>query len=142
MKRPPVAGEGAEPSREEDQLNADPDFISPGYFQTLGIRLLDGRDFDERDAGHSPRVVIINRMLAERLWPGPDYEKIAPRSLREEPEELVDSLVFRFFQAPPGDKERGAFLEYARSKKGAIFTNKEIGELCHLMLSTPRYQLD
>jgi predicted permease len=70
MKRPPVAAENAEPSREEDQLNADPDFISPGYFQTLGIRLLDGRDFDERDTGHSPRVVIINRMLAERLWPG------------------------------------------------------------------------
>lgn len=82
------------------------------------------------------------RKRAEQLWPGPDYEKIAPRALRDEPEKLVDSLVFRFFQAPLGDKERGAFLEYARSKKGAIFTNKEIGELCHLMLSTPRYQLD
>ena len=79
---------------------------------------------------------------AEQRWQGPDYEKIAPRPLREDPGKLVDALVFRFFQTPPQGKEREAFIEYARSKKGAIFTNKETGELCHLMLSTPRYQLD
>jgi uncharacterized protein (DUF1800 family) len=78
---------------------------------------------------------------AERAWAGPDYDKIAPRPLREDPEKLIDSLVFRFFQVPLGAKERGTFVEYARSKKGAIFTNKETGELCHLMLSTPQYQL-
>ena len=79
--------------------------------------------------------------MAERTWAGPDFEKIAPRSLREDPEKLVDALVFRFFQAPLGKKERGTFVEYAISKKGAVFTNKEVGELCHLMLSTPHYQL-
>ena len=79
---------------------------------------------------------------AARRWEGPDFEKIAPRGLREDPEKLVDSLVFRFFQMPLSGKEREAFVEYARSKKGAVFTNKETGELCHLMLSTPRYQLD
>ena len=78
---------------------------------------------------------------AQRAWAGPDYERIAPRSLRVDPEKLVDSLVFRFFQAPLGAKERATFTEYARSKKGAVFTNKEAGELCHLMLSTPHYQL-
>ncbi|MCW1887795.1 DUF1800 domain-containing protein [Luteolibacter flavescens] len=79
---------------------------------------------------------------AQQNWDGPDYEKIAPRPLREDPEKLVDSLVQRFFQTPLGAKERGAFVEYAVSKKGAIFTNKEVGELCHLMMSTPHYQLD
>ncbi|WP_052573740.1 DUF1800 domain-containing protein [Haloferula sp. BvORR071] len=78
---------------------------------------------------------------ADRTWSGPDYEKIAPRPLREDPEKLVAALVERFFQAPLTDKERGVFVEYAISKKGAIFTNKETSELCHLMLSTPRYQL-
>ena len=82
------------------------------------------------------------RKRAEQAWAGPDFDQIAPRSLREDPEKLVDALVFRFFQAPLSGKEREAFVEYARSKKGAIFTNKETGELCHLMLSTPRYQLD
>jgi len=69
MKKPPVAAAGAAPQREEDWLNADPDFISPDYFQTLGIRLLDGRDFDSRDAANAPRVIIVNQTLARRLWP-------------------------------------------------------------------------
>ena len=74
-------------------------------------------------------------------WKGPDYEKIAPRPLREKPADLVDSLVFRFFQNPLPEKARGSFIDYATSKKGVIFTNKETAELCHLILSTPYYQL-
>ncbi len=74
-------------------------------------------------------------------WKGPDYEKIAPRPLRENPVELVDDLIFRFFQGPLPDKARDSFIAYANDKKGVIFTNKETGELCHLMLSTPYYQL-
>lgn len=74
-------------------------------------------------------------------WEGPDYERIAPRSLRNNPVELVDSLVFRFFQGPVPDKARSSFIDYATSKKGVVFTNKETAELCHLMLSTPYYQL-
>lgn len=80
-----------------------------------------------------------NRM--GRGWQGPDYEKIAPRPLRDHPADLVDSLIFRFFQNPLPDKARGSFIEYATSKKGVVFTNKETAELCHLMLSTPYYQL-
>ncbi|MEO5917452.1 MAG: DUF1800 domain-containing protein [Luteolibacter sp.] len=76
-----------------------------------------------------------------RGWKGPDYEKIAPRSLRDDPAALVDALIYRFFQSPLPDKARGSFIEYATSKKGEIFTNKETAELCHLMLSTPYYQL-
>jgi uncharacterized protein (DUF1800 family) len=78
---------------------------------------------------------------AGRGWNGPDYGKIAPRPLREKPAELVDALVFRFFQGSLPDKARGSFVEYATAKKGVIFTDKETAELCHLMLSTPYYQL-
>lgn len=76
-----------------------------------------------------------------RGWIGPDYGKIAPRPLREKPAELVDALIFRFFQGPVPEKARGSFVEYANSKKGVVFTDKETAELCHLMLSTPYYQL-
>ncbi len=76
-----------------------------------------------------------------RGWEGPDYEVLAPRPLRENPADLVDSLIFRFFQGPLPEKARGPLVEYAISKKGAIFTNKETAELCHLILSTPYYQL-
>ena len=70
MKKPPVAGEGVDTERTENLLQAEPDFISPGYFQTLGVRLLDGREFDARDTEASLRVVIVNQTLARRLWPG------------------------------------------------------------------------
>jgi len=77
----------------------------------------------------------------DRGWKGPDYETIAPRELRTRPEDLVDSLIYRFFQAPLPQKVRLSFIAYANAKSGVIFTNQEVGELCHLMLSTPYYQL-
>jgi putative ABC transport system permease protein len=43
--------------------------VSPGYFRTLGIPLLEGRDFDVRDTPASPGVVIVNETMARRYWP-------------------------------------------------------------------------
>lgn len=86
-----------------------------------------------------PRMAMTKNM--GRAWKGPDYEEIAPRALREVPHDLVDSLIFRFFQSPVPEAARKSFIEYASSKKGAVFTNTETAELCHLMLSTPYYQL-
>jgi putative ABC transport system permease protein len=45
--------------------------VSPGYFSTLGIPVLVGRDFDEQGGEH-PAGVMINRALAERYLPGED----------------------------------------------------------------------
>jgi hypothetical protein len=50
-------------------------------------------------------------------------------------------LVFRFFQGSVPAAARDSFVQYAVAKKGVIFTDKETAELCHLMLSTPYYQL-
>jgi predicted permease len=44
--------------------------ISPGYLHTVGIPLLEGRDFTPRDRSDAPPVVIVNDVLAERFWPG------------------------------------------------------------------------
>jgi predicted permease len=46
--------------------------VSNGYFKTMGIPLLAGRDFTERDNDSSEKVIIINETLARRLWPGQD----------------------------------------------------------------------
>jgi predicted permease len=45
------------------------DEIGPRLFETLGIPLLRGRDFDERDAAGGAPVAIVNRTLAAALWP-------------------------------------------------------------------------
>lgn len=44
--------------------------ISPSYFQTMGIPLLRGRFFDQRDKIDAPLVAIVNEALAESYWPG------------------------------------------------------------------------
>jgi predicted permease len=44
--------------------------VSPGYFKTMQIPILDGRDFDDRDQAKTQRVVIVNQKMAEMLWPG------------------------------------------------------------------------
>jgi predicted permease len=43
--------------------------VSPGFLRTLGISLVRGRDFDWSDDEHHPRVAILGRTLAERLFP-------------------------------------------------------------------------
>jgi putative ABC transport system permease protein len=44
--------------------------IGYGYFHTLGTRVLQGREFDERDDESAERVTVISAALAGRLWPG------------------------------------------------------------------------
>lgn len=44
--------------------------VSPGYFETLGIRLIEGRDFQESDQPGAPPVAIVNRTMAQTFWPG------------------------------------------------------------------------
>jgi predicted permease len=46
--------------------------ISPKYFETLGVKLARGREFQAEDNMAAQRVVIISRALAERFWPGED----------------------------------------------------------------------
>jgi predicted permease len=47
--------------------NANYEVVTPDYFRTVGTPLLEGRDFDERDSEDGEPVVIISRVLAERI---------------------------------------------------------------------------
>ena len=44
--------------------------VSGDYFRTLGITVLEGREFTSDDHAESAPVAVVNRTLAERLWPG------------------------------------------------------------------------
>jgi predicted permease len=46
--------------------------VSPGYLDAMQIPLLAGRHFDDRDTSDSPPVVVIDEVLAARLWPNGD----------------------------------------------------------------------
>jgi len=64
----PFNVEGQQPPRGEDPL-ADVRIVAPGYFETMGIRLLDGRFLDERDVEATPRTSVINETMARRYFP-------------------------------------------------------------------------
>ncbi len=51
---------------------ADYRIASGGYFDALGIQVLRGHVFDERDRGPANDVAVIDRALAARYWPGED----------------------------------------------------------------------
>jgi predicted permease len=65
-----VEGLGASPG--QGASSAGYNVVSPGYFGTMGISLLRGRDMGETDKQNSTRVAIINHAMAERFWPGKD----------------------------------------------------------------------
>jgi putative ABC transport system permease protein len=43
--------------------------VSPSYFETLGIKFVQGRRFDNRDRLDTPSVIIINQTMARTFWP-------------------------------------------------------------------------
>ena len=44
--------------------------VSAGYLDTLGVRVVEGRDLDETDREGAPLVAIVNETMARRFWPG------------------------------------------------------------------------
>lgn len=64
-----VRVDGLEPPAPEG-WSAGWNAVSPGYFETLRIALLAGRDFQPADSAQSERVAIVSRATAQRLFPG------------------------------------------------------------------------
>ncbi len=65
-------GFGALFQQKERIGNADFCVATDGYFQGLGIPLIRGRIFDERDGANSPHVAVISESLARDRWPNQD----------------------------------------------------------------------
>jgi predicted permease len=68
----PVAVMGRPLPPMSERPHANRHLVSPRYFQTLGIPIRAGRDFDERDSVRVPHVVIVNETFARRHFPGED----------------------------------------------------------------------
>jgi predicted permease len=64
------AAQGAKPKDGHDDYRANFRSVSPGFFDTFGVPILQGRDFNDGDKDGSERVVIISQSLAQMLYPG------------------------------------------------------------------------
>src|SRR4030095_6158871 len=71
--------EGREPAEAGTRPEADYNTITPDYFKVLRIPLQKGRQFTAQDVKDAPRVIIVNDVLAQRLWPN---EEVLGKRLR------------------------------------------------------------
>ncbi|HEY2461571.1 MAG TPA: ABC transporter permease [Candidatus Acidoferrum sp.] len=62
--------EGFQMPRERENFVSTMDTVDEGYFQTIGIPILQGRSFLKSDTEESPRVVVVNSHFAAHYWPG------------------------------------------------------------------------
>jgi predicted permease len=66
------AVEGITPANGEENPRGRFRSVTPGFFQSLGVPLLAGRDFTADDRAGSEKVVIVSQSVANRLFPGGD----------------------------------------------------------------------
>ena len=64
--------EGRPEERNVGLFQTDFTMVTPGYFETLGFRILRGRDFNASDRAGGAGVAMVNESLARAIWPGED----------------------------------------------------------------------
>jgi putative ABC transport system permease protein len=67
----PVAVDGYQGAPDE-QPTAEYDEVTPGFFSTIGMPLISGRDFTRADDENAPPVAIVNEAMAAQYWHGED----------------------------------------------------------------------
>jgi predicted permease len=59
---------GVQPPPSMQSFEADWNVVTPGFFHTLGVRLVSGRDFTDADVATAPGAIIVNEAMAKRVW--------------------------------------------------------------------------
>jgi predicted permease len=113
------SGGGVRPEEAPDQASTYAAYsaVTPQYFGTMGIEIVEGRGFTAADDDGAPPVAVVNRTLADRLWPGQSPIGRRFTGLTQEPLEVIGVT-------PPGayvwvtEESRGfSFLPYSQRYK-------------------------
>jgi len=81
-----------------DSAQSNNNWVAPTYFDTVGIPLVAGRDFTDRDIEQSPRVAIVSEAIARRFFPGQNplgkrLGRVDRRLARNEPDTEIVGVV-------------------------------------------------
>src|SRR5882724_3381292 len=96
--------------------------IGPGYFATMGIPMVRGRDFTEQDIGDSKDVVVISEKTAQHFWPGQD-----PIGKRLKPGSSTSNTPWREVIGIVKDVRQNEFI--AEPKMQMYFVHRQLKEL-------------
>lgn len=91
---------------------------TPGYFATLGLPLVSGREFSAQDALDAPRVVIINESLARSAWKGQDpvgRTLILDYQVGPSPRQVVGVVRDARYHGPRSDPAPEIFIPHAQN---------------------------
>jgi predicted permease len=108
------------PFKDGDDRQVFVNSLSPGYWRTMGVALLDGRDFDRRDEGGRYTVAIVNRAFAEHFFrnKSPIGRHIGfdlgPGAIPDI--EIVGLVENSLNEGPRQGMRRQVFLPFAQSK--------------------------
>jgi len=112
---------GRPPAAPGEQLTAEFRAASPGYFRTMGIAVLNGRDFTEFDRPESQLVAIVNRAAAERYFPGQDPLDQSVRLLGPKPRRIVGVVQNIRHRELGSSPEPEIYIPHAQYPLGAMF---------------------
>jgi putative ABC transport system permease protein len=103
---PSIRGEG----RVETQQTANYIAVTPGFFSTMRIPIIRGRDFDEHDAAGRPNVAIVNRAFVRRYFPDADPigKRISLDFVPNEPQREIVAVVGDTAAGPLQHQEEAA----------------------------------
>lgn len=88
------------PAAVPDWHPSDIAIVTPGYFGTMGIPLLRGRDFSQRDDARAPRVLVVNQAFAQKFFPG---EEVIGKRIKPGASSGKDGLRLREIVGVVGD---------------------------------------
>ncbi len=103
-----VGGPGAEESAYRHQISA-------GRLRGMGLRILAGREIDDRDRRHSAPVVVVNKALADRYWPDGDAlgaQVVIGGDANETPRTVVGIVSNARYRELDEDGELHIYLPY------------------------------
>src|SRR5262249_14686651 len=105
--------------REGDDMTPWMDAVGPGYFRTMGIPLLAGREFTAADRAGAPEVAIVNDVFANYYFPNQNpIGRRFGRSARGNPEQIEIVGVVRGSKYSKVDEKipKVAYLAYAQNE--------------------------
>jgi putative ABC transport system permease protein len=91
---------------------------TPGYFTTLGLPLVSGREFSAQDASGAPRVIIINESLARSAWKGQDpvgRSLILDYQAGPSPRQVVGVVRDARYRGPRSEPAPEIFIPHAQN---------------------------
>jgi putative ABC transport system permease protein len=97
-------------------------WVSPDYFRTMGIPLLRGRGFTDRDNERSPRTIIISQAMARRYWPGDDpIGKRMVIDFRNAPDFEIVGIAGDVRSGPELEPESHMYVTYSQLPRASMY---------------------